>query len=125
MSALKSEINPRSAEFKANAERMVALVGDLKEKVALISLGGDAEARERHLKRGKLLPRERVRSLLDPGSPFLEIAQLAAWGMYTGDVHSASMICGVGRVSGRACVIVPNDAPPYRGPFYPMPVDSQ
>src|SRR3954468_617525 len=122
MSALKSEINPRSAEFKANAERMVALVGDLKEKVALISLGGDAEARERHLKRGKLLPRERVRSLLDPGSPFLEIAQLAAWGMYTGDVHSASMICGVGRVSGRECVIVANDATIKGGTYYPMTV---
>ena len=94
MSVLKSQLNPRSAEFKANAERMQALVGDLKEKVALVSRGGDDEAREKHLKRGKLLPRERVRSLLDPGSPFLEIGQLAAWGMYTGDVHSASMICG-------------------------------
>jgi 3-methylcrotonyl-CoA carboxylase beta subunit len=89
---LKSQLNARSAEFKNNAERMRALVDELKEKVAMVSLGGDAEAREKHLKRGKLLPRERVRSLLDPGSPFLEIGQLAAWGMYTGDVHSASMI---------------------------------
>jgi len=110
MSAVKSQINPRSAEFKTNAERMRALVDDLKEKVALVSLGGDEEAREKHLKRGKLLPRERVRSLLDPGSPFLEVGQLAAWGMYTGDVHSASMICGIGRVSGRECAIVANDA---------------
>ena len=122
MSVLRSEINARSAEFKGNSERMVALVDDLKEKVALISLGGDAEARERHLKRGKLLPRERVRSLLDPGSPFLEIGQLAAWGMYTGDVHSASMICGIGRVSGRECVIVANDATIKGGTYYPMTV---
>ena len=122
MSVLRSEINARSAEFKSNSERMVALVEELKEKVALVSLGGDAEARERHLKRGKLLPRERVRSLLDPGSPFLEIGQLAAWGMYTGDVHSASMICGIGRVSGRECVIVANDATIKGGTYYPMTV---
>src|SRR5690242_7531566 len=122
MSAIKSQLNTRSPEFRANAERMKGLVADLKEKVALVSLGGDAEARERHLKRGKLLPRERVRSLLDPGSPILEIGQLAAWGMYTGDVHSASMICGVGRVSGRECVIVANDATIKGGTYYPMTV---
>ncbi|HEV8109392.1 MAG TPA: carboxyl transferase domain-containing protein, partial [Burkholderiales bacterium] len=119
---LKSQLNARSAEFKNNAERMRALVDELKEKVAMVSLGGDAEAREKHLKRGKLLPRERVRSLLDPGSPFLEIGQLAAWGMYTGDVHSASMICGIGRVSGRECVIVANDATIKGGTYYPMTV---
>jgi 3-methylcrotonyl-CoA carboxylase beta subunit len=101
---------------------MRALVEDLKQKVALVSLGGDAEAREKHLKRGKLLPRERVRRLLDPGSPFLEIGQLAAWGMYGGDVHSASMICGIGRVSGRECVIVANDATIKGGTYYPMTV---
>ena len=122
MTVLKSEISPRSAEFRGNAERMRSLVEDLKEKVALVSLGGDAEAREKHLKRGKLLPRERVRSLLDPGSPFLEVGQLAAWGMYTGDVHSASMICGIGRVSGRECVIVANDATIKGGTYYPMTV---
>src|SRR3954469_12617545 len=122
MSVLKSEINPRSGEFKANAERMVVQVDDLKEKVALVSLGGDAEARDRHLKRGKLLPRERVRTLLDPGSPFLEIGQLAAWGMYSGDVHSASIITGIGRVSGRECVIVANDATIKGGTYYPMTV---
>ena len=98
---LKSELQPRSAEFRENAERMRALVGDLKEKVALVSQGGDAAARDKHLARGKLLPRERVRRRLDPGSPFLEVGQLAAWGMYGGDVHSASIICGIGRVSGR------------------------
>src|SRR3954462_1616503 len=122
MPAIKSQINPRSAEFRANAERMQSVVKDLRETVAKVSLGGDEEARERHLKRGKLLPRERVRSLLDPGSPFLEIGQLAAWAMYTGDVHSASMICGIGRVSGRECVIVANDATIKGGTYYPMTV---
>ena len=101
MSALKSQVNPRSAEFRVNAERMRALVTDLKEKVATVTVGGDQAARDKHASRGKMLPRERVRTLLDAGSPFLEIGQLAAWGMYSGDVHSASIICGIGRVSGR------------------------
>src|SRR3954469_21247608 len=122
MSVIKSQINPRSAEFRANAERLKALVDDLKEKVAMASLGGDKAARERHTARGKMLPRDRVRSLLDPGSPFLEIGQLAAYGMYTGDVHSASIICGIGRVSGRECVIVANDATIKGGTYYPMTV---
>jgi 3-methylcrotonyl-CoA carboxylase beta subunit len=122
MPAIRSQLDTRSAEFRANAERMRALVLDLREKVATVSLGGDDEARQRHLKRGKLLPRERVRRLLDPGSPFLEIGQLAAWGMYGGDVHSASMICGIGRVSGRECVIVANDATIKGGTYYPMTV---
>src|SRR5262245_40477213 len=104
MSAIKSQLKPQSAEFRANAERMRALVADLKSKVDVVSQGGDAAARDKHTARGKMLPRERVRNLLDPGSPFLEIGQLAAWGMYGGDVHSASIICGVGRVAGRECV---------------------
>jgi 3-methylcrotonyl-CoA carboxylase beta subunit len=122
MSALKSQLNTRSAEFRANAERMKALVDDLKQKVATVSVGGDQAARDRHTSRGKLLPRERVHTLLDAGSPFLEIGQLAAWGMYTGDVHSASIICGIGRVSGRECVIVANDATIKGGTYYPMTV---
>ncbi|MDF3009617.1 MAG: hypothetical protein K0S03_413 [Burkholderiales bacterium] len=122
MSAIESQLNSRSAEFKTNAERMRTLVADLKEKVSLVTVGGDQAARDKHLARGKLLPRERVRRLLDPGSPFLEIGQLAAWGMYGGDVHSASMICGVGRVSGRECVIVANDATIKGGTYYPMTV---
>src|SRR5256885_13138006 len=93
MSALKSQLNPRSAEFRANAERMKTLVDDLKEKIATVTVGGDQAARDKHASRGKMLPRERVRTLLDAGSPFLEIGQLAAWGMYSGDVHSASIIC--------------------------------
>jgi len=119
---IRSKINPRSVEFKANAERMRSLVNDLKEKVSTVSQGGDAAAREKHVARGKLLPRERVNNLLDPGSPFLEIGQLAAWGMYGGDVHSASMICGIGRVSGRECVVVANDATIKGGTYYPMTV---
>src|SRR5437868_7133422 len=122
MSALKSQLNTRSAEFRANAERMKALVDDLKQKVATVSVGGDPAAREKHTARGKMLPRERVHALLDPGSPFLEIGQLAAWGMYSGDVHSASIICGIGRVSGRECVIVANDATIKGGTYYPMTV---
>src|ERR671924_33852 len=81
-----------------------------------------AAARDKHTARGKMLPRERVRTLLDPGAPFLEIGQLAAWGMYSGDVHSASIICGIGRVSGRECVIVANDATIKGGTYYPLTV---
>jgi 3-methylcrotonyl-CoA carboxylase beta subunit len=122
MPAIRSRLNPRSAEFRANAERMRALVADLRDKVARAALGGPEEARAKHAARGKLLPRERVRTLLDPGSPFLEIGQLAAYGMYGGDVHSASIICGVGRVAGRECVIVANDATIKGGTYYPLTV---
>src|SRR5207342_2856480 len=122
MAAIRSQLNPRSEEFRANAERMRGLVADLKEKTDKVAMGGDEKAREKHLARGKLLPRDRVRGLLDPGSPFLEIGQLAAWGMYGGDVHSASMITGIGRVSGRECVIVANDATIKGGTYYPMTV---
>jgi 3-methylcrotonyl-CoA carboxylase beta subunit len=122
MPAIRSRLNPRSEEFRANAERMRGLVADLREKVAQAATGGPEEARAKHAARGKLLPRERVRTLLDPGSPFLEVGQLAAYGMYSGDVHSASMICGVGRVSGRECVIVANDATIKGGTYYPMTV---
>ncbi len=122
MPAIKSQLDPRSQEFRANAERMKALVADLREKVARVAVGGDEAARRKHVARGKLLPRERVRTLLDPGSPFLEIGQLAAWDMYGGEVPSASIICGIGRVSGRECVIVANDATVKGGTYYPMTV---
>src|SRR5438105_3265106 len=122
MSAIKSQLDTRSAEFRANAERIKALVEDLKQRVATVNAGGDQEARDKHSARGKLLPRERVRTLLDPGSPFLEVGQLAACGMYSGDVHSASIICGIGRVSARECVIVANDATIKGGTYYPMTV---
>jgi 3-methylcrotonyl-CoA carboxylase beta subunit len=122
MSIIRSKLNVRSAEFIANAERMRSLVGDLREKVGIVSRGGDDAARLKHTSRGKLLPRDRVSTLLDPGSPFLEVGQLAAWDMYGGDVHSASIICGIGRVSGRECVIVANDATIKGGTYYPMTV---
>jgi len=119
---IQSQLDPRSAEFRANAERMRALVADLREKVARIAQGGDEEARAKHLARGKLLPRVRVERLLDPGSPFLEIGQLAAFGMYGGEAPGAGIICGIGRVSGRECMIVCNDATVKGGTYFPMTV---
>jgi 3-methylcrotonyl-CoA carboxylase beta subunit len=122
MPAIRSQLDPRSEEFRANAARMRGLVEDLKQKAAAVSLGGDEAARKKHTDRGKLLARERVRTLLDPGSPFLEIGQLAAWGMYGGDVPSASIVTGIGRVSGRECMIVANDATVKGGTYFPMTV---
>ena len=122
MPVIKSQLNPRSEEFRANAARMRGLVEDLKQKAAVISAGGDEAARNKHRARGKLLVRDRVRTLLDPGSPFLEIGQLAAYGMYGGDVPSASMVAGIGRVSGRECMIVANDATVKGGTYFPMTV---
>ena len=122
MPVIKSQLNPRSAEFRANAERMRALVNDLRQQVARATLGGDARAREKHVARGKLLPRERVRTLLDPGSPFLEVGQLAAHGMYGDEAPSAGIITGIGRVSGRECVIVANDATVKGGTYFPLTV---
>jgi 3-methylcrotonyl-CoA carboxylase beta subunit len=119
---LRSQLNVRSAEFRANAARTRGLVADLAAKVARIALGGDEEARARHLARGKLLPRERVRMLLDPGSPFLEIGQLAACGMYGDEAPGAGIICGIGRVSGRECMVVCNDATVKGGTYFPMTV---
>jgi 3-methylcrotonyl-CoA carboxylase beta subunit len=119
---IRSQLNPRAEEFRANAARMRALVEDLRDKVAQVASGCDEAARAKHMARGKLLPRERVRTLLDPGSPFLEIGQLAAWGMYGGEVPSGSIITGVGRVSGRECVVVANDATVKGGTYYPITV---
>jgi 3-methylcrotonyl-CoA carboxylase beta subunit len=122
MSVIKSTLNPRSAEFKANAAHMAAQVADLREKSALVARGGSEEARARHLARGKLLPRERVDALLDPGSAFLELSPLAAWGMYGGEVPAASLITGIGRVAGTECMIVANDATVKGGTYYPLTV---
>ncbi|MCX7902250.1 MAG: methylcrotonoyl-CoA carboxylase, partial [Burkholderiaceae bacterium] len=110
MPVLETRVDPRSDEFRAHREQMGALVADLKAKVAQVAAGGGEEARARHVARGKLLPRERVQLLLDPGTPFLELSQLAAWGMYDDEAPCAGIITGVGRVSGRECVIVCNDA---------------
>ena len=122
MPVLTSQIVSSSPEFRANAAAMRTLVDDFSAKAAELSLGGPAAARERHAARGKLLPRERLAELLDPGSPFLEIGQFAAYGMYSGDIASAGIICGVGRVEGVECVIVVNDATVKGGTYYPLTV---
>src|SRR6187397_1422693 len=101
---------------------MDALVDELRDVTARTSLGGSESARERHVSRGKLLPRDRVDALLDPGSPFLELSPLAANGMYGGDAPAAGIITGVGRVSGRRCVVVANDATVKGGTYYPITV---
>ncbi len=122
MTVLKSALNARSAEFQANADAMQALVDDLRRKVAAIQQGGGAKARDKHLARGKLLPRERIRQLLDVGSPFLELSQLAADGVYTDDIPSAGIIAGIGSVAGQECMIVANDATVKGGTYYPLTV---
>ncbi len=101
---------------------MAALVAELKSRLGAAALGGDQRSRERHKSRGKLLPRERVERLIDPGSPFLELSPLAAFGMYDGDIHAAGIITGIGRIEGRECVIVCNDATIKGGTYYPMTV---
>ncbi|MEW5879793.1 MAG: carboxyl transferase domain-containing protein [Pseudomonadota bacterium] len=122
MTVLDSKLNTRTPEFRASEEAMRGLVADLKDKIAKIAAGGGADARAKHLARGKLLPRERVTLLLDPGTPFLELSQLAAYGMYKDEAPSAGIITGVGRVSGRECVIVCNDATVKGGTYFPMTV---
>ena len=122
MPAIQSKINPRSADYAASRDAMTALVADLRAKVETIKQGGGPAARDKHLARGKLLPRERVRRLLDIGSPFLEFSQLAAWEMYGNQVPAAVIVTGIGRVSGRECVIVANDATVKGGTYFPMTV---
>jgi len=122
MTVLKSAINPRSDEFRQNRSALQDLVDDLRAKVESVKQGGGPQAREKHLSRGKLLPRERVRALLDTGSPFLDLSQLAAYGMYGDDVPSAGIITGIGRIQGRECMIVANDATVKGGTYYPMTV---
>jgi 3-methylcrotonyl-CoA carboxylase beta subunit len=122
MTALVSTIDLRSREVGENTAAMQAVVDDLRDKVDIAMQGGNAEARARHVARGKLLARDRVNLLLDPGTPFLELSPLAAYGLYGGDVHSASLITGIGRISGRECMIVANDATIKGGTYYPMTV---
>ena len=119
---IESKLNPRDPQFQANAEAMQALVDDLREQLARAALGGGEASRERHLSRGKLLPRDRVNTLLDPGTPFLECSPLAAHGMYGGDAPCAGLITGIGRVSGVECMVVCNDATVKGGTYYPMTV---
>src|SRR5512147_1630348 len=122
MPTLRSNVNPRSAEFRAAHTAMESLVHDLRRRVAQASLGGGEAARAKHVARGKLLPRERVRTLLDPGSPFLELSQLAALDMYDNEAPSAGVVTGIGRVSGREVLVVANDATVKGGTYYPLTV---
>jgi 3-methylcrotonyl-CoA carboxylase beta subunit len=122
MSVLDTRVNPRSDAFRQNVARMEQVVADLRAQVARVVEGGDAAARAKHVARGKLLPRERLERLLDPGAPFLELSQLAAHGLYGDEVPAAGIITGIGRVSGRECVVVVNDATVKGGTYYPMTV---
>jgi 3-methylcrotonyl-CoA carboxylase beta subunit len=122
MPVLETSIDPRSADFVANETVMRDLVEDLRRKVATIEDGGGAKARERHVARGKLLPRDRVGRLIDPGSPFLELSQLAAFDVYPEPVPAAGLVTGIGRVSGQECVIVANDATVKGGTYFPLTV---
>src|SRR5450830_1438864 len=119
---LESKLNPRSAEFQANASAMRAVVDDLAVQVAKAAAGGGEAARAKHTARGKLLPRERVQMLLDPGTPFLELSPLAAHAMYGDAAPCAGVITGIGRVNGVGCLIVCNDATVKGGTYYPMTV---
>ena len=122
MPQLKTKINDKSQEFAENQQHMLDQVNDLRDKIAQIKLGGGEKSNKRHTDRGKLLPRERINALLDPGSPFLEFSQLAAWEVYEDYVPAAGIICGIGRVSGQECVIVANDATVKGGTYYPLTV---
>jgi len=122
MTVLDSGIDPRSPAFQANRDKMTGLVQDLRSTVDAVRQGGGETARARHLSRGKLLPRDRVRALIDPGSPFLELSQLAAHGMYGGAVPAAGIITGVGRIAGRECMVVANDATVKGGTYFPLTV---
>ncbi len=122
MSVFETGIDRRGDAFHENAERMRGLVADLKSKTAEVSLGGPSHAREKHLSRDKLLPRARIDALIDSGSPFLELSQLAAHGMYGGEVPAAGIITGIGRVSGVECMVICNDATVKGGTYYPVTV---
>jgi 3-methylcrotonyl-CoA carboxylase beta subunit len=123
MSVIKTELNSRSLDFIDNAAHMQSLVDDLHSQVERIKQGGGTRYQERHMSRGKLLPRDRIDALIDPGSPFLEFSQLAAHNMYgKDDVPAAGIITGIGRVSGQECVIVVNDATVKGGTYFPVTV---
>jgi 3-methylcrotonyl-CoA carboxylase beta subunit len=125
MTVLQSRINTRDAAFEANREHLLAQVDDLRRLTATLRLGGGDRAREKHVARGKLLPRERLNALLDPGSPFLELSQLAAYKVYDDDVPGAGIITGIGRVAGQECMIFVNDATVKGGTYYPLTVKKQ
>jgi 3-methylcrotonyl-CoA carboxylase beta subunit len=122
MTTLHTSIDPRSNEFATNATAMRRLVEDLHAHVAEVRLGGGETARQRHLARNKLLPRDRVAGLIDPGSPFLELSQLAAYGLYDNEVPSAGIVTGIGRIAQHECMIVANDATVKGGTYFPVTV---
>ena len=122
MDRIESRLNPNSDEFRRNRDAMDSLVKRLRDEIDRVRQGGPAHARELHVKRGKLLARDRVHNLLDPGSPFLELSPLAAFNMYDGDSPSASIVTGIGRIHGRETVIVANDATVKGGTYFPMTV---
>lgn len=122
MPKIISQLNPASTEFKTNQLAMQELVNRLEQIVTQIAMGGDEKARARHLQHGKLLPRERLQQLLDPGSPFLELSQLAAYQVYPDNVPAAGLITGIGRVAEQDCMIVVNDATVKGGTYYPLTV---
>src|SRR5665213_1729639 len=122
MSVIESKVSPRDPVFAVNRDAMRALVDDLRAKTAAIEAGGGEASCARHVARGKLLPRERVRTLLDAGSPFLEFSAFAAYGLYDDTINAAGIITGIGRIAGRECVIVCNDATVKGGTYYPMTV---
>jgi 3-methylcrotonyl-CoA carboxylase beta subunit len=122
MSVLISQVQTRSPEFHANAERMSALVAELRQKTAHAAQGGSEAAREKYRTRGKLLVRDRIDLLLDSGTPFLELSPLAATGLYKDEVPGAGLVTGIGRISGQQCVIVANDATVKGGTYYPLTV---
>src|ERR687898_273593 len=122
MAILKTTIDTRDAAFAENTATLRGLTEDLRARVSEIKQGGGTRSSERHLSRGKLLPRERVRTLLDPGTPYLELSQLAAYGVYEEQIPAAGILTGIGRVSGRECVIVANDATVKGGTYFPLTV---
>ncbi len=122
MHRLTSQIDPKSAEFAQNYASMAAIVADLRDKTAAAARGGPARAVDKHRARGRLLVRERIDLLLDPGAPFLELSALAAYGLYGDEVPSAGIVTGIGRISGRECVIVANDPTVKGGAYYPLTV---
>jgi 3-methylcrotonyl-CoA carboxylase beta subunit len=122
MSVIASKINTRGEDYQDNFAHMVKKLADLRAKVDMVKQGGGERSRKRHLDRGKLLPRDRIRTLIDPGAPFLELQQLAALDVYDENIPSAGVITGIGRVSGRECVIVANDATVKGGTYYPLTV---
>src|SRR4051812_31183323 len=122
MPQIRSRLDTSAPAFEENAAHQQSLVADLRAQVARVAEGGGPDAQKKHTARGKLLPRERVRALLDPGAPFLELSQLAAFGMYGDDAPAAGIVTGIGRVEGREVMVVANDATVKGGTYYPMTV---